>query len=57
MYRLLLVLTFVLLGSTLMCGFWLRYSGQKVDDSALSFHMWMAIASVASVIVTLAVRK
>lgn len=57
MYRFSVALTLVLLASTLICGFWLRYSGQKVEDSALNFHMWIAVASVASVVVTLAIRK
>jgi hypothetical protein len=57
MYKFFVLLTLVLLASTLICGFWLRYSGQKVDESALNFHASIALASVASVVVTFVLRK
>lgn len=59
MYRLLVTLTLVLLASTLICGFWLRYSGQAIEESALNFHMTIALLTTASVLATIvaAARK
>ncbi len=57
MYKAAVSVTLVLLASTLICGFWLRYSGQKVDDSALNFHMTIALLTAASVLTTLVIRR
>jgi len=57
MYKLAVSVTLVLLASTLICGFWLRYSGQKADESALNFHMWIALLTAASMVTTLVIRK
>jgi hypothetical protein len=36
-----------------ICGFWLRYSGQQVEASALNFHMTVALLTSASIVATL----
>lgn len=42
------VLAFVLMSSTVICGLWIRFSG-KADDSSVAFHMNIALATVAVV--------
>lgn len=39
------VLTVLMLGSTLICGFWLRAKG--ADPEGIRFHVSIALASVA----------
>lgn len=57
MYRLPVALTLVLLGTTLICGFWLRHSGQKIDASALNFHMTVALLTAVSVVATIVAAR
>ncbi len=41
-----------LLLSTLVCGFWLRYSGEEVTKSNLNFHMMVALLTAAATVAT-----
>lgn len=57
MYKLLVAVTLVLLATTLICGFWLRYSGQPIDDSSRNFHMTVALLTTVSTIATLVMKR
>ncbi len=50
----LVVLSFLLLGSTLICGLWMTKQ-PRLDPSSVSFHGWLALISVAVVAVTMVV--
>ena len=39
------VLTGLLIFSTVVCGLWLRYSGEPVEQSSLNFHMLIGLAT------------
>jgi hypothetical protein len=47
------VSSIVLLVSTLICGLWLRYSGQKPEASAINFHVTFAVVTVIVTLATL----
>jgi hypothetical protein len=47
------ILTALLLLSTLICGLWLRFSGQPADKSSLDFHLWIALGAIGATLVTL----
>jgi hypothetical protein len=47
------VVSILLLLSTLICGLWIRFSGNVVDKSSLDFHLWIAIGAVVASVVTL----
>jgi hypothetical protein len=51
------ILTGLLLFSSLVCGLWLRYSGEPVEESSLTFHMLIGLATalVAALTAILAV--
>jgi len=53
-----IVVTGLLFFSTLVCGFWLRYSGQEVEASSLNFHMisavLTAVATAGTIVLALA---
>jgi len=49
------VVTGLLLFSTLICGFWLRYSGQEVEPSSLNFHMMSAVLTAAATVGTIVI--
>jgi hypothetical protein len=53
------VLTGLLIFSTVVCGLWLRYSGEPVEQSSLNFHMIIGLATalVACVTVILGVAS
>lgn len=46
------IVTGLLLFSTLVCGFWLRYSGEELTKSNLNFHMVVALLTAAATTVT-----
>ncbi|HEY5670181.1 MAG TPA: hypothetical protein VIS10_09310 [Anaerolineales bacterium] len=46
------ILTGLLLFSTLICGFWLRYSGEEITKSSLDFHMMIALATTLATLTT-----
>ncbi len=45
------IITGILLLSTLICGLWIRYSGEA-DDSSVSFHMGIASLTVVVGLIT-----
>jgi len=50
------VISVLMLGSTLLCGFWIRShtpAGSAADPGSLVFHMQIAVASVVVVLITL----
>ena len=47
------IVTGLLLFSTLVCGFWLRYSGEELTKSNLNFHMMAALLTAAATTVTI----
>ena len=47
------VISTLLIAFTLICGFWIRNSGQVADlASSASFHMTLGIATGVSVLIT-----
>jgi hypothetical protein len=46
------IVTGLLLFSTLVCGFWLRYSGEELTKSNLNFHMMIALLTALATTVT-----
>jgi len=52
------IVTGVLLFSTVVCGLWIRYSGEA-DESSIGFHMTIGIATavIAVAAMVLAVIK
>lgn len=46
------IVTGLLLFSTLVCGFWLRYSGEELTKSNLNFHMMVALLTALATTVT-----
>ncbi len=47
------LLSALLLLSTVICGLWLRFSGQPIDKSSLDFHLWIALGTVGLSLLTL----
>jgi len=47
------IVTGLLLFSTVVCGLWLRFSGQKIEASSLDFHMIVGLLAVAATVVTI----
>lgn len=45
------IITAILLLSTLICGLWIRYSGEA-DDSSVTFHMGIASVTVVAGLIT-----
>lgn len=45
-------LTGLLLFSTLVCGLWIRYSGDVITDGSKNFHMLSAILTTLLVAIT-----
>jgi len=43
----------LMLASQVICGLWLRYSGQAVDESGIRFHVMLGLATAVVVAVTL----
>lgn len=39
------IISGLLIFSTVVCGLWLRYSGQPVEESSISFHMTIGLAT------------
>jgi hypothetical protein len=48
------ILSALLLFSTVMCGLWIRYSGEVVEDSSITFHLGIGLATAVVSVVTLA---
>lgn len=46
-------LTGLSLLSTLICGLWMRYSGEVITDANKNFHMGMAVLSMIFVATTI----
>ncbi|MCP4541052.1 MAG: hypothetical protein GY832_28280 [Chloroflexi bacterium] len=46
------ILTGLLLFSTVVCGLWIRYSGEA-DNGSISFHMVIGIATAIATAVTI----
>ena len=46
------ILTGVLIFSTVVCGLWLRYSGQEIAKSSLDFHMVIGLLTCAAMVAT-----
>jgi hypothetical protein len=46
-------LTGVFLFSTLVCGLWMRYSGEVLTEGSKNFHMLSAILTTLLVVITL----
>ncbi len=52
------VVSILMMGSTLLCGFWLRShtaAGTATDPTGVTFHIQIAVATVVCVLVTLGV--
>lgn len=51
------ILTGILMFSTVVCGLWIRYTPEPVEDSSIVFHMVIAIltviASAATIILSM----
>lgn len=48
------VIDALLLGSTLLCGFWIRANqGSNPDPSSVGFHAFLAVATSVLVVITL----
>lgn len=48
------ILSVLLVGSTLICGFWIRNSSQVTDmASSVNFHMMLGVATGISVLLTM----
>lgn len=48
------ILSVLLVGSTLICGFWIRNSNQVTDmASSVNFHMMLGVATGISVLLTM----
>jgi len=45
-------LSTLLLLSTVICGVWIRFSGEVVEQSSINFHMGIAVLSVGVTILT-----
>ena len=45
--------TGLLIFSTIVCGLWLRYSGEEINYSNLNFHMILGILTALSTIITI----
>jgi len=50
---LLTTITFILLGSTAICGLWLHAHPEKVVKSSVDFHVNIALATTVAVVVTI----
>ncbi len=50
--KIMAIVTVVLLLCTLICGLWLRFSGNKVDPSSLTFHMVLGALTVLAGLIT-----
>ena len=48
------IVTGVLLFSTCVCGLWIRYSGEAIDDSSINFHMVIGIVTAIVAVITMA---
>ena len=44
--------TGLLLFSTIVCGLWLRYSGEEINNNNLNFHMILGILTALFTIIT-----
>lgn len=47
------IVTGVLLFSTILCGLWIRYSGEEITEGDLSFHTDIGIVMAIFALVTL----
>lgn len=47
------VLTGLSLFSTMVCGLWMRYSGEEIVESSLNFHLGMAVLTALLTAVTI----
>lgn len=45
--------TGLLFFSTIVCGLWLRYSAEEINNSNLNFHMILGILTALSTIITI----
>ena len=54
MMIILAILSALLLFSTVVCGLWIRYSGEVVEDSSITFHLVIGLATAVVSVVTLA---
>jgi len=43
-----MIITFLLLFSTIICGLWIRYSGEKFEKSNIDFHMIIGVLAAIS---------
>ncbi len=48
-----IIITFILMFSTMICGLWIEYSGEEKDPSAIKFHMVIALLTTISSIITI----
>jgi len=48
-----IVITGILLFSTVVCGLWIRFSGQEVEVSSLNFHMILGILTAIATVITI----
>ncbi len=47
------IVSALLVGSTLICGFWIHTSKNVPDiASSVNFHMWLGVAAGISVLIT-----
>jgi hypothetical protein len=51
-----IILSLVMLASLMICGLWIRFSGQPIDDSSIKFHMTLGIATSAVIFVTFTIN-
>ena len=52
-HTILISLTGILLLNTIVCGFWMRYSGALIKEADKTFHMVSGILAVMLIAVTL----
>jgi hypothetical protein len=46
------VLTGLSLFSTMVCGLWMRYSGEEIVESSLNFHLGVAVLTALLTVMT-----
>lgn len=51
--NILAILTGIMLFSTLVCGLWIRYSGEVIEDSSITFHLSIGVVAVLFAAATL----
>jgi len=47
------IATGLLMFSTMVCGLWLRYSGQEIAKSSLDLHLVIGLATAAATLATI----